>query len=323
MSLLDTKTLQFELWQECNNHCTFCYLNDGNRFTPDEIKIKSLHNVIEKVSDKSVLKNFNCIGLIGGEFFQGQLKNPEVKSLFYSLIDKISNLYNSNEINEVWITATLTIGKQEDLYEILKKFNNHRRVWISTSWDSIGRFKSEKMKNNWEFHIHHLKEVYPELKFNTTMILTGDLIDKYLSGEFGTFESFCECNQTSLFFKQCGPLVKCHVNTLEDSRKSKIDSNLVLQNFFPTRSKFIQFLTKFKNQETADMWSRLFNIQYRADDLIRTFNDGHSLTSIRTKNSAFEVAEDVHMKCGHPITYAAYIDSDKCCLCDKIRISQI
>lgn len=321
LNLTEIKTLQFELWQECNNKCDFCYLNVNNRFTADDIKVQSLKNTYEKISDLSNYKEYNCIGYIGGEFFQGQLKNPEVKQWFYKLMDKTAELYNSKIISSVWISATLTIGHQEDLYNILNKFNNHSNIWIITSWDSIGRFKTEKMKKNWEFHIQHLREVFPELKINTTIILTEDLIDRYLNGEL-VFTEFSKQYNTALFFKQCGSLVASKVFTVEDQMQAKIASNKILPRFFPPRNKFIKFLIKFKNQETADMWTRLFNIQYRADNLIRNYNDGHKTSSKRYKGSVMEVNEDGHLNCGHPLSYAAYIDCDNCVLCDAHRIAE-
>ena len=36
------KQIQFELWQECNSQCKFCYLGKDNRYTPNELKLSAM-----------------------------------------------------------------------------------------------------------------------------------------------------------------------------------------------------------------------------------------------------------------------------------------
>ena len=316
------KTLQFELWQECNNHCDYCYLGSENRKTPDALKLASIKRALSAISNPKLLtQGYDCIGYIGGEFFQGQLRNAEVKEAFFKLMQKTASLYNSQAIKQVWLSATLNIGNQEDLWATLDLFDNHKDVWIITSWDTIGRFKSEKMLNTWDYSMKELKRRYPDIKINITTILTGDLIDKYLADEI-SFQKMMQIYDASFFFKHCGSIVKWKTTgNYEESRIAKQKSNEILPNFFPTRRQFLQFLVKFKEQESEDMWNRLFNIKLRADNFVRNFNDGSVMNSIRLKDSKTEVNEMNHLPCGHPFVYAAYLDSDKCVLCDKQNMS--
>jgi hypothetical protein len=320
MNLKEKRTLQFELWQECNNLCTFCYLGKENRKTPDSVKIEALQRAIDIVSDMSNYPKFNCIGLIGGEFFQGQLKNSAVKALFYKLIDKIAELYNNGTIEEFWVSATLTIGKQKELYEILGKFKDTKNVWVVTSWDAVGRFKTKKMLDNWEYHVKHLREVYPDLKVNCCIVLSGVLIEKYLSGEFGTFMEFALKHDISLFFKQPSPFVNLEKDTLKNRIISIKASNEVIPNFHPTRKKFLEFLIKFKNQESENLWGRLFNVQYRSDELIRSLNNGTVSDTIREKDKMGSEDDMPLQKCGHTVNYMPYSDEVRCCICDKLKI---
>jgi hypothetical protein len=323
MKLTEKKTLQFELWQECNNKCKFCFLGTENRFTADDIKIASLKKTIEKISDESIFKEYNCLAFIGGEFYQGQLQNPEVKKLFYTLMDKSADLLNRGVIEEFWTSATLTIGKQEDLYNCLEKFNDKSKVWVLTSWDAYGRFHTPKMLETWEYHMKHLKERFPDIKLNTTIVLTGIVMEKYLSGEIPSFEQFCEKYNTSLFFKQPAPFFNikdvsaCTVDIL---KFGKIKSEEEIPHFFPTRSLVLEFYQKFKENETENMWTRLFNVAYRADILERHFNDNSVVTATRNKNLELSKNYDigaVTLPCGHTCNFAAYIDSDRCWICDK------
>lgn len=116
------KQLQFEIWEECNSKCKFCYLGKINLLTPNHVKLKSLQLILDKISDLSIYDEYDVISYLGGEFFQGQLNTPEIKELFFKLMEKTAWLLENKYIREVWIYATLTIGNQEDLYKSLEYF---------------------------------------------------------------------------------------------------------------------------------------------------------------------------------------------------------
>ena len=312
------KQLQFELWQECNSFCKFCYLGKENRFTPTELKIKSCQNAIEKILDLSQYPDIDTISYLGGEFFQGQLNTDELRNKFFELIDKTVWLLNNDYIKNVWIYATLTIGDQKDLYDVLKCFKGHKgNLWILTSYDTLGRFHTEKMLETWDYHMKNIHNLYPDVNLNVTSILTDDCITKYLNNEI-SFKNMMEEYHCSFFFKQCGT-----------GPYTKYKMNKILPNFLPSRKKFIKFLTKFRKEESDEMWDKLFNIQYRADNLYRNYNDeNHCMElNIRHKDSLIEIEnnnidEMKTNKCGHLLTYASYID-DGCVLCDKKMIENL
>ena len=171
---------QFELWEECNNNCSFCYLGERNKHTPNEKKLHNLEKVKQTILDKSLYteKGIDCLAYIGGEFFQGQLNTPEIKSAFMDIMKITSDLISNGTIKETWICATLTIGNQDDLYETLELFPDKSKVWILTSYDTIGRFHTPKMLNDWKQNLINLRYKFPELKINCTSILTDDFITK-------------------------------------------------------------------------------------------------------------------------------------------------
>ena len=314
-----SKQLQFELWEECNSKCKFCYLGRENNFTPCHLKINACKNALQKISDLSNYPEYDVLSYLGGEFFQGQMNNPEVKEAFMELMKKTAELLNDGYINQVWIYATLTIGDQKDLYDVLKLFEGHKGdLWILTSYDTLGRFHSKKMEDNWSYHMKRIHELYPDILFNITTILSEDCIDKYLSGEL-SFKKMMEDYHCSFFFKQCGA---------SSTKQEMMDR---LPNFFPPRDKFLKFLTKFRREESPIMWDKLFNIKYRADMLYRNGNDEEHqmMENIRHKNSKNEVELNVQSPetatgpCGHLLVYYAYSDCDGCVLCDKQMIEEI
>ena len=326
------KSLQFEIWQECNSRCKYCYLGKDNRCTPKEVKLQSLKDIYEKICDNSIYEEYDNLSYIGGEFFQGQLSDPEVKELFMKIMSKTAELLRIGTIKSVWLCCTLTIGDQADLYEVLKLFegitweaNSSDGLWLITSHDTIGRFHTEQMLDNWKYHMHHIHELYPHVKFNTTMILTNDLIKKFLNNEF-SFTDYMNTYHSSLFFKQPAPGY-FSVLANNDLEKSKKMMQEYLPDFFPERSIFLKFLKKlyFTNPELFD---KLFNIKYRADDLYRNFNDldNHMVHNHRYKDSKMEtnmICDMAVNKCGHLMQYAAYYDCDKCMICDRDDVYKI
>ena len=291
-----------------------CYLGTQNLCTPVEYKIESLDKAYEKICDMSLYPEYDTLAFIGGEFFQGQLNTPEVKDKFMKLMDKTAWLYDNGYIKHVWIYATMTIGDQKDLYETIERFNKKEELWILTSYDTIGRFHTPKMEETWKYHMKNIHKLYPEIKLNTTTILTQDFINKYLNDEFSV-TGFMEEFNTATFLKPC-----CRIETLG----SKEEINQKIPGFYPTRDSFLQFLIKFRNQESEQMYDKLFNINYRADSLYRNFNDGeHMRLTTRHKDTYTETVQNNDgndKKCGHSEGYSAYIDSDGCAVCDKEMI---
>ncbi len=323
------KSLQFELWQECNSMCKFCYLGKENRTTPCNLKLRTLNDVYEKICDLSIYEEFDNLSFIGGEFFQGQLNTPEIRDTFFKLMTKVSDLMAQGYVKSVWLCATLTIGEQKDLYETLDLFkdltwdeNNSDGLWIITSYDTIGRFHTPKMEENWSNHMLNIHEKYPHIKINTCTILTGDLVDKVVADEF-SFDEFGTKYNTHFFFKQPAP-GQYGAIAEGDAMVAKQMMQQHLPNFFPTRANFIPFLVKMRDVY-PELYTKLFNIKFRADDLYRNFNneEEHMIHQIRRKNSAVETnieREMVLNDCGHLLQYAAYIDGNECMICDRDMI---
>ena len=306
------KQIQFELWEECNSKCKFCYLGRNNNITSIERKLYGIQNAIDIIHDLD-FNEYDTIGLIGGEFFQGQLSNELVKNKFFELIRIIHDLYKKKLVKNIWIYATLTIGNQKDLYDTLDILKNDN-VWILTSYDTLGRFHTKKMYETWDYHVKNLKNKY-NINLNITSIITGDLIDKYLTNQF-SFKELIDKYHCSVFPK---------LSSLPyDLYSTKIEMNNAIGNFFPTRKKFIEFITKLKKDDPSS-YDKMFNINYRADTLYVNYKN-EIIKEIRHKNNWMETDErglDAVLKCGHSEFYNCYIDSDKCALCDKISIDKM
>ena len=313
--------IQYELWRECNCKCTYCTLGIDNCLTSNELKFQSMQTAIDEMKQfKS--NEHQTVGFIGGEFFQGQLNTPEIKSKFMELITEANNLLNNNIVKDLWLNASLLIGSQDDLYEAINLIDDKTKLWVLTSYDTIGRFHTSKMLDTWKYHMNKLHNDYPEVKLNTTSILTGDFIEKYLNDEFD-IEDFKAKYHTNLFLKTT-------VKPGHLSHLTKQEINDKIGNFFPKQEKFQEFLFTYYSREGEDKYHKLFSNDLRADEVRKNFNDENkrNIKFIRDKNTLEETIDciDEHidnLPCGHSSIYQSYVDSDDCSICDKQQILDI
>ena len=313
--------IQYELWRECNCNCTYCTLGFDNHKTENELKLQSMQTAIDE------MKNFEpnehqTVGFIGGEFFQGQLNTPEIKSKFMELIKVANDLLNNHIVKDLWLNASLLIGNQKDLYEAIDLINDKTKLWILTSYDSIGRFHTPKMLETWQYHMKNIHKLYPEIKLNTTSILTGDFIEKYLNDNIDIKE-FKATYHTNLFLKTT-------VKPGHLSHLSKQEINDKIGNFFPTQERFQEFLFTFYMREGAEEYHNLFSNDLRADEVRKNYNidTKRNIKFIRDKQTLEETIDliDEHidnLSCGHSTIYQCYVDSDDCCICNKQEIGEL
>ena len=214
------------------------------------------------------------------------------------------------------------MGNQKDLYEAIDLIDDKTKLWILTSYDSIGRFHTPKMLETWQYHMKNIHNLYPEIKLNTTSILTGDFIEKYLNDNIDIKE-FKATYHTNLFLKTT-------VKPGHLSHLSKQEINDKIGNFFPTQERFQEFLFTFYMREGAEEYHNLFSNDLRADEVRKNYNidTKRNIKFIRDKQTLEETIDliDEHidnLSCGHSTIYQCYVDSDDCCICNKQEIGEL
>lgn len=305
------KAIQFELWTECNVGCKFCYLHKRARKTPKADKLREMQKV-EDFLRAGDMKDYNIIGFIGGEFLQGQLHDLEVREKFFILLHIIRDLILEKKLDGMWLSASLTqdtfdLRETLDIFKDVKPEAPTGGFWLSTSYDTKFRF-TLKTLSVWKNLMLGVKENYPNILCNTTMVLTQDLVEKYLSGEI-RFQQFIDEYGTQLFFKP--------PHMIYDLFKSKPEMESKLPGFFPKRKDFLEFLTKVYDTEECWVFDKLCNLNFRADSLYRSDNED---PESREKGTLYEIAGSEYLPCGHHHSYGAYIDSKACMLCDKLKL---
>lgn len=245
------KFLQFNLWNNCNNGCKFCYNNKLNFSSRDDM-ISDLKFISKELIELDDI--YTEVGIIGGEFFDTQIKDYDINKYFYQMTKNISKL---SKLHKFYV-ATSLIYKIDDLLipylNYLKKLKLLEKTLLCTSFDLKYRFKTQSDKYLWESNIIKLHNLYPELKIHVEIIMSGFLIDAIESGNFDLVE----------FSKK----LNVHIDYIEPSccqGLSKENMISLLPDFFPTRSQFLKFLKIYIIDKQLIKLDDLFNIYLRAD----------------------------------------------------------
>lgn len=350
------KALQWELWQCCDNMCSFCYLGEGNKKTSKERQLLSLSN-LNATLDNFDSETYDTVGLIGGEFFQGQIDDADVNKAFFEVVGKLKSLRDEGSLKSIWITATLTKENLDDFWKTLRTLHNQELdsssassdggVWVCTSWDPRGRFHTKKLEQTWENNVNRIAEEFPWVNVNTSVILTQIVCEMYLNNEFvpkdfmkkhhvtlsfiqpRIYDYEIECNKEALNqFKetQSTETVEEYLTNLKKSIEERLGFR-----FYPDRRTFRKFLLKFVKND-ADIWDAIFNVDREADEVYKNFS--HTNESERweaDKKLAIEVCAAVgrlhNPNCErepydnkHPIDFATYCDSNACMICDRDQV---
>ena len=232
---MEKKFLQFELWKNCHVNCKFCF----NKYQPTfnaENKLKNLQRIINILKTDEI-NNYNELGFIGGEFFGGQLDQKKVEDKFYEALEIIANLLKTNKLNKFYIATSLIFDIKDYFQKFIDFFIDNKllkRLCICTSYDTFGRFKSNKEEELWQMNMLYLHNQYPMLELHTQIIITEDFIQKVLKNEFD-IQNFSKKFNTSIDY---------NIPHTGYDYRNKEEFDKYVPNFLPKRNDFLNFLKK-------------------------------------------------------------------------------
>jgi len=225
------KCLQFEIWSECDNTCSFCYLQRHDE-APDS-KINKL-NYIEDYIKNNDISIYKSIGFMGGEIYGGQLNGLKDRWLdLMSFVNKVPT------IDYVWLNTAMMFESTDDLEDTIKVLSD-KRIYLCTSWDANGRFNKPGSEAVWEKNLYTIIDKYKNKNviINVTSIITQSLIEYYQSSHP---KWISDVDIYNLFRPQanlCGnKLASLDHQVLE----AKADFSKKLPYFFPKRSDYLDF----------------------------------------------------------------------------------
>lgn len=229
------KTKQFCLWSNCNNKCDFCYISNASRQNTHQ-KLKNIEFVRNYIKEHD---DFETIGLIGGEFFQGQLKDCRKE-----FIDLICDIRDEPRFTQVWISASLLLENQDKaLYECIDLLKN-KDLYICTSYDSKGRFKNEEIW--WK----NFRSIYGKTKIHVETILMDAFVEEVLGSNDSKFieinmKSLWTFKPPSLYFEDYQDFLK-GPQTIEKYHSYK-SNHLMKDLFISNRDRFLKAMFKLKS----------------------------------------------------------------------------
>lgn len=280
------KFIQFELWKDCKQGCKFC-CNKGARPTNKAHSFKYIQKVLNSLQPNE----YDSIGLIGGELFNGEM--DLYMHQFYNVMSRIKDLNPKN----IYIATSLIYNMRDYLIPIMKAIEDvlgiTDKITLCTSWDPMYRFHNEEQKKLWAKNMFALHKYMPQIKVHTEIILTQHFIDLVIKGGWD-LDMFQKVFYTTVDF-------------IEPSSglfyTDKYECQADIPGFFPTKSSFIEFIKAIKDKYDI---SRLCSPELRADEL--HFIDGieHRVSRDRRANGCVEHASDPSKKYD-----IGFIDSDK------------
>ena len=261
--------IQIRLWNDCSNNCSFCSLGQKN-ITKVEDKKERILKVSKLTDDK--------IGIIGGEFFEGQLKGCEEEWL--AMIKNLS-------CSDLFITANLIY----EPYLLKETLKIRPDILICTSYDTVGRFKNQKLKEDWLSRVNSLSNVF------CTIIPTQDMINDSFIDRIKCGINLCEPHLGTEWLKNVD---KKHYHDI------LIEENKIFN--LPKRMNLLKWLLKHPH-----ILQNMKNYKSTHFDTILNFDQNNNFIY-----ESFERFEDNNFMadCGHPYFSRCYADSDKCLMCD-------
>lgn len=333
------QAIQFELWPDCKTGCPFCYLNGTRRVTTLQEKINNVKDALKTLKNTELMQAYNAVGLIGGEFFQGQITGLEAH--WNELITYLSILLKENRIKEVWIASSLINIIQGDLIGVLyilsqTELLEDQRITLCTSFDTIGRFNynfdgvtpeeiEELAKegivpgmldpdklNDWLAQIDFVRENYTNVAIHVQVILTQDVIDKLI--EDPNYFDFITDRGCIIDFRYPSiTRAACPTATVIEDYRSLLLARY--QDFPPkffieSRASFLRFLSIYMEKYGIEKVRNLLHQPEMRSRRLKIYVDNAEL------EDRWNDERDRYLECGHLIDGLCYIDSDKCIYCD-------
>lgn len=179
---------EFLMWDNCNNHCDFCFQREECKNLLKEQKIKSLHKVDEFLESGKFIKGSHIL-LVGGEIFD-DLSFRDVWQEFFKRLTY--RMYN-NDIDLLYINTNLLyedITLIDDLFSWVEYYNLWERLKFTSSYDLKGRFHTKDREQLFLDNLKKIKDLYSKCNIVVNTILTNETCEQIIADKFNP-KDFC------------------------------------------------------------------------------------------------------------------------------------
>lgn len=270
--------IQFELWKDCKQGCTFC-CNKGQAKVD---KAESCKYILDKLYTLEP-NVYDSIGFIGGELFNGELEGYEEQ---FKLMLKKSKELNTEKI---FLASALICDIDKWLIPILdycKEIGIIDKIELCSSWDIKGRFHNKQQEELYYNNIQKIHELYPSILLHLETVMTQHLIDDVLAKQdvhyFDKLKEKYGCYEIDFMEPTSGLFYHDKFECAKDT-----------PGFFPTKASFIEFLKLMKNNIDLD---RMFSVNLRSDTLFYIENGQRKVFLDRRSRGAKPELEDKSKK---------------------------
>ena len=304
--------VQYGLWSNCTNSCDFCLLMDREYKTVAK-RLNMIASVRENIKTIDWQGQFSDgISLLGGEIYYTE--SEEVKKAFLELIEDIINIIILPNKKAIYSTVTNGIYDSKILLEptldLFKKYDLLNQVNLNFSWDLKYRFHTEESLQSMIKNTNLVYDKYGMIPLVQTC-LTQYLIDAHLNGTFNLFDY-----QKANFPHTELSLLYPH----------KINTGKEVPDFFFTRESLFKFIKYLKDINQNQIVQRLIQSVTNSSQFKYTglWNRDTLYYKNKTKKELHQKPtlenKQILTECGHSQLYRCYADSDKCMLCDLLKV---
>ena len=302
--------VQYDLWNNCSNSCDFCLIY-RKRILNSKQMIERIDQIIDNINyvgDRWTTQFSDGISLLGGEvYFITDLKVQEkLMELIDHIIDKI--LLPNKALGHVCKYSTVTNGiyQPDLLFRMIDRIVEKAGIEfvdVNFSYDLKYRFHTEESRLLCLENMRKFSERY-NYRIGAQMVVTEYLIDMINNKEcdIGEFQNKIVPN-----------------SIVEFLYPHEVHTGKVLDDFQFPRDKFLRFLVWLK----ASYYENFINYCDSINNSSIFKYTGLYINadwSIEIEPKLSDGKEIINPNCNHSILYQCYKDSDKCILCDILKI---
>ena len=275
---------EFILWDNCNNHCSFCPQREICVDLSTRQKIQSIYKMREFIDSDKYIDGSHIL-LVGGEIFDDV--TPELKDCWWDTINYLGKKMNNKHIDLLYVNTNLLykdLTLLNYLFDIIHYYGLWDRLKFTTSYDLEGRFANKSREQLFLENLKQIKEKYPDCKIVANTILTNKTCESILDGSFNP-KKFCD-------------EYDCDINLIPYiiyDKELSASPDMIFKTLIKTNELIEGYLKRYHN-----------NLNLEQDKLVYRFNN---------TTHEFEYCSSKKMDCGHSENFKKYSNGDKCFIC--------
>ncbi len=273
---------EFLVWDNCNNHCDFCFQRENCQNLLKEQKIKSLHKVDEFLESDKFIKGSHIL-LVGGEIFD----DLSFRDIWQEFFKRLTYRMFHNDIDLLYINTNLLyqdITLVEDLFKWIEYYSLWERLKFTTSYDLKGRFHTKDREQLFLDNLKKIKDLYPKCNIVVNTILTNETCEQIINDKFNP-KAFCD-------------EYKCDINL--------IPYIVYTKDLSASCSQIVKALCHTDYLMKGYLGRYYHNMNLQQEKYLYKYNSG---------KDELEYVSCGHSECGHSENFKKVLDKDICYVC--------